>query len=481
MTAVATTSQASSSHGLAVRVARGTLWTCAGAQANSVLTLATSVLIARILDPAALGRYALISTIIAILGTASSLQSGGYYVVVPRASALLLRTGLALELALGTICLLGVSIGAALYGRFTGDWNFCWLLLAASTVLLVNPFSDLSAFFQRDLAYRVPVVAQVVTTTAGVIVKMVLIVLGFGVAGLIAGDIVIAVSYGAAMLVAVPEARGISIDKELMRKQISFGVPTLGSAFLNIGAQRLPEIAVASILGIRDLGIFYLAYRLPGQIYQLGRSLSQALLPAFSRSSDAQLARAYALTSRFSAFFMGLPLSVAVPLAPAFVAVVFGRRWESAGTLITLLLVAFAIRFVFWHVGNLLRSRERVVEMTILNAAQVVLTAVASFVGAAVGGLTGLGIGILAVELILIVPRVRLVRSVVPFSLVATLGRPLLTVAAAAIVALASSLLLSAVPALVVASVLATVLFVASAATGDRQLVSVVFAAVRRE
>ena len=64
-----------------------------------------------------------------------------------------MRTGLALELAIGAVLFLTVSAAAALYAALSGGTELAALIVVASLVLLTNPFGSLSAFFTRSFAH----------------------------------------------------------------------------------------------------------------------------------------------------------------------------------------------------------------------------------------------------------------------------------------------------------------------------------------
>jgi len=64
-------------------------------------------------------------------------------------------------------------------------------------------------------------------------VKIVLVSVGLGVWGLVIGDIVLTLVYGAAMLILIPASRGFAFRPgDLIRKQLSFGIPSLASGFM---------------------------------------------------------------------------------------------------------------------------------------------------------------------------------------------------------------------------------------------------------
>lgn len=465
---------------IAARAARGTAWTFTGAQATALAGLVTSIVVARAVTPEELGRYALAAAVVALLAAASSLQSGGFYVVAPEATPRMLQTGLVLELGLAASLWLLLALGTTIYASLGGDGGIAGLVVLAGAGLVLNPFADLAARFHRELAYRTPTLAQIATCLLGAAVKVSLALAGLGAWALVAGDLAAASAFAVAMLVLVPAGRRPALDRELARAQLAFGVPLLAGGFLNTLTQRVPEIVVGALLGTRELGFLYLASRIPGQVYQLGRSLSGALLPAFSRSDDRQLERGFALIARLSAVLVALPLAVAAPLATALVTTVYGERWAPAGPVLVLLFAALAIRFVFWHVGNLLKSRGRVLEMTALNAAQLALMAAGCSIGAVVGGLQGVAAGVLAVEAILVAPRLRLIRSVVPFRAGSVFRLPAGALLAGLAVAGACAALLPDAQALALSALAVAALFAGLLWRSDRAALALVLSSFRR-
>src|SRR3954462_852463 len=109
------------------RTIRRTVWTFGGQQARAGLALAVSIFTGRLISPTELGLYALASSIVSLVATGTSLQSGGYYVVAEDATPKLLRTGLTLEFGLGTV-IFTIVCGAAAILTSSGEAEFAGLL-----------------------------------------------------------------------------------------------------------------------------------------------------------------------------------------------------------------------------------------------------------------------------------------------------------------------------------------------------------------
>jgi PST family polysaccharide transporter len=462
------------------KTAISTAWSFTGQQVTSVLALATSVVAARILSPGDLGRYALASVITSLAASPAALNSWGYYVISEQPSRRLLRTGVTLELAIGAVVFALICAGSAGYRELTGDTEFALLLIVEAVVMFTNPFVALQGPDRRSLSYRAPTTVQTAGFTVGCLSKVALLLAGTGVFALAIGDVVVSLAVAIGFLIAVPDGRGLMIDRPLAREILRFGIPSTFTAALNQLTSRAQEFIVAGFLGTRQLGFFYLATRWPQQFQQIGQSLSLGLLPAFSKTRGAQLERGYATTTRLSAFLVAVPLALAFPLAAPFVKLVYGAQWAPAAWPLVLLVGAMAIRFVFWHAYNLLKSRNRVREMTVVTALQVVLYAAATVIGALVGGLVGVGVGAVIAEAALVLPKVRLIKSVVPFSAVRLLSQPIVAViVAGSCVALVTSVL-SATPALIAGSAVGLTIITLVAWWSDRVLVSEVAASFRR-
>ena len=395
----------------------------------------TSVVVARFITPTELGHYALAGTIVTLVGAASSLQAGGYYVIADDPSPRLLRTGLTLELGLSATLWLLVVIGSCLWGSIGGDWTVPALLIGASTVLLINPFNSLRSWYARRLDFKVPATALIIASAITMAIKIGLVVAGFGAWALVIGDIALTAVYGAAMLITIPDARGFALDRALAKRQIDFGLPSLGIGLLNMGSQRAPDLIIAAMLGPAALGFYFLAARIPAQLYLLFVAIANALFPAYSRANPSQLKYAFNNVSYFAGMMFVVPLAILVPFTTWIITTVYGSKWEEAAIPSAILFTVTAVRFVMWQYGNLLKSQNRQRLVLWISTYTITLTVVACLVGVSLGGLVGATLGLLVVELALIPAKLKVIRSVVEFHAVRMIGPALLALAASLAVA----------------------------------------------
>lgn len=467
-----------------VRTARSAAWVAAALPVTTAATFVSSVVVARLMLPSALGTYALVALIVGLTSSAATLYGGNYYVVWPEPSVRLLRTTLTLELVAGAIGWFLVTLAAVVYVAVGGQARVAAFLAVEALVLPLsafgNPYGPLAASFTRAFAYRTPTLVFVTVSVASAATKVALVSLGFGVWGLIAGDILLVAAYGAVMLVLVPAGRGLGIDRAFVRKLVVWGVPSAATSAMGLASERGSELVVAVFLGTHALGIYFIAARIPAQLYQLGGNLSSPVLTAFSRSTQEQLARGFMLVTRFSAFFTLLPVAFAITLARPLVTTVYGDRWAGASVPLAFLTAAVAVRLTFWHTANLLKSRGRVNEITLLTALQLVLVLVLCAAGAWIAGATGAAAAVLVVELLLVAPKVYLARTVVPFATVRALTPPAAGLAAGVVLSAAASLVLPHAAALLCGAVLVCASFAAAAWKSDRITLTAVIGSFHR-
>ncbi len=443
------------------------MWTLGSGQVVALLAFVTSIVIARFLSPDQLGRYALATAIAAVVTILTTIQAGGYYIVAEKASDRLLRSGLTLELGLGFLGWGLLAAGAGVFAALSGNVSFAGLIVVAGFVTVTNSLGTLQGFFTRDLAYRLPSLCQTASTLLGATVKIVLVIAGLNAWGLVIGDVAISATFGLLMLWAVPAGRGLVFDRALARIQLAWGLPVMANAFMGNLLIRTQEFIIAGALGTRDLGFFYLAYRIPAQLYQLARSLSVPFLASFSRASKAQLRQGFPLITQLSAYLVALPLALSLVLGDGLINLMYGTKWDPSVWPFILLTWVMGIRFVTGFVGQLLQSQRRVLEIMMLTALQLALTVAACLAGALVGGLVGATAGALLVEVVLTVPRVRLSLTVVDFRFLREVRNPILALIVAAVLAAVPTALIEGTPGLLAGVALGTAGYFSLALTRD--------------
>ncbi|MBA2708718.1 MAG: oligosaccharide flippase family protein, partial [Gemmatimonadaceae bacterium] len=124
-----------------------------------------------------------------------------------------------------------------------------------------------------------------------------------------------------------------AFSTESARNLWGFSTRIFSATVLSEGTQSLDKVLVGRFLGAAALGPYSLAYStmlLPSTL--LGGALFSAVSPAYSRiqSDKARLERAWLRSKRVSIAVVSPALLALIVVAPDFVHVVFGERWDDA-------------------------------------------------------------------------------------------------------------------------------------------------------
>lgn len=313
------------------RAVKGIPWTMLSYAANRVVSVGTTIILARLLVPEDFGLFAL-----AMLGTGFISQFSG----MGLGTTLVLRQDLDRR-GQGTILTLLLITGVAFAGLLAAltplaadlfdEPRLVSVLLAMAGILSftgVNWFYD--SLLQRELAFKARFVTQMISTVAFSVVGLALAATGAGVWALVAAHIAMHASKGLSLLWLAPYRVRPTFDRVLARDALRTGkgfVLQDGASYLQSNAD---YIVIGRVLPTAQLGFYSMAYRqaeLPH--YAIADPVARVTFPSFAamrhRGEDVM-----------PAFLSGLQLvalatcPIAVVLsagADPFTRALFGDQW----------------------------------------------------------------------------------------------------------------------------------------------------------
>jgi len=324
---------------------RGLHWGYVSTIVNAVLQIGFTVIMARLLEPAAFGLVAMAGII---------LRFGGYFAQMGIGPALVQKENLSAE-----------DVSAAFTSCFLLSIIFfilAWLLAPLSTYLFDNTAvipiirvmalsfvltglsTTATSLLRRNLEFRFLAVIDIITYGLGYgAVGVVLALNGFGVWSLV----VAALSQG---VLSASLAYLVTKHSLVLRFRWSYykGLYFYGSrisviSFFEFIGLNLDTLAIGHLLGATPLGIYNRAFMLVNlPMYYLTTTFSKVLFPSFSRvQSDIQrLERAY-----FALLSVGATLVIPICLGAMvasreIVLVVLSEKWSAAIPVLQILAVA---------------------------------------------------------------------------------------------------------------------------------------------
>ena len=346
-----------------VEALRGIPWTLLTYALSRVVTVLTTLVLARLLAPADFGLFAMAVLGMELLSVFSGLWLAAALIVRPDLDRRAEGTVLSLVVAAGVllaIVLIAVSPAlAALFGepRLTG---IVALLAAVLLVSGVNWFYE--TLLQRELAFRRRFACLMARTLAFSAVALCLAVAGAGVWSLVAAYLAGYLASGAALLALAPYRVRPAFDRAEAGRILRNGRGFLGQDLAVFLGENADYLAVGRALGSAQLGFYVMAFRqaeLPN--YAIAEPVGKVTFPAFAqmhqRGEDVRAA--FLRTLRLIALATvpaGVILSAA---ATPFAVALFGADWRPMAGPLAVLGVWAALRPLQVTMGQLLNSLGR--------------------------------------------------------------------------------------------------------------------------
>lgn len=313
---------------------RGVVWSAVQTLGSRLLTVATFVLLAHLLEPRAFGLVAFASVAIAFLTIFVQQGFGQALVQTPTLEKRHLDTAFWVSLGFGTVLALVVVALSVPVAHLFALPEVAPVLQVLSLGFVLSALSSTQvAILQRRMAFRSLAIRLTVANLVGAVLGVVLALLGAGVWALVAQTLsAAAVSVG--IVWTVSDWRpGLAVTRATYRELFSFSRNVVGQNIAGFFLRRSDDFFIGAFLGPTLLGIYSVAYRLLIVMMDISiNTVSGVALPTFSRlqAEPERLRRAYFAATRVSAV-VALPIfCFTIVAAPEVIHVCFGPRWDAS-------------------------------------------------------------------------------------------------------------------------------------------------------
>jgi O-antigen/teichoic acid export membrane protein len=383
-----------------VEALRGVPWTLLTYAATRAVTLATTLVLARLLAPEDFGLFAMAVLGMELLSVFSGLWLGAALIVRPDMDRRAQGTVLTLLLAAGAVFALALLAATPAVAAFFGQPQLKGLVMLLAAVLVVSGMNWFyETLLQRELAFRRRFAGQMVRTLAFSIAALGLASLGADAWSLPVAYLCGHLAHGTALLLLAPYRVRPAFDRGEARRIVRGGRGFLGQDLATFLSANADYVAVGRILGPAQLGFYAMAYRqaeLPH--YAIAEPVGKVTFPAFAqmrhrgedvRSAFLDVLRMVALVTCPA----GVVLSAA---AVPFTLALLGEEWLPMAAPLAVLGVWAVMRPLQVTVGNLLNSLGRAQVYGRVSLIALPPLVAATFAAAALGGTTAVAWALLA-------------------------------------------------------------------------------------
>jgi O-antigen/teichoic acid export membrane protein len=327
-------------HDLKGLVVRGVGWMMTAQVAVQILALVTSVVVARFLGPREVGlaAEALVFGSLALLIVDFGI--GSAIIQRPALSEDDRSTAFWAGVALGVVTMLfGIGLSwpiASVYGEPRVQPLFAVLSVS---FLFTAPGIVQGALLTRELKFRSLELRKIAATTASTAVAVTLAVAGFGAWAIVFQTLTISGVSTLLLWRISPWRPRARFSMASLRSMARYASHVFGTAGLNWGTSSIDNFLIGRFVGAAQLGAYSIAYSLIiTPVRRIAYPLIQVFFPAFSKMRDPdRIGRGWLRGTKVLALVVVPSMLGLIAVAPDFVQVAFGHKWDEAVPVIQIL------------------------------------------------------------------------------------------------------------------------------------------------
>jgi O-antigen/teichoic acid export membrane protein len=348
----------------ALSVRRALIWSFAERYASLIVTLASTMLLARLLTPAQIGVFSLCSSITAVAGILRDFGVSEYLNQEKDLTDDKIRAAFGVAIVIAWSIAILVLLFRHVLASYYGEPGVANLLAVLSLNFVILPFaSPAFALLSREMAFRKIFVVQIISNAVQSLVSVTLAYRGYGYMSLawapvasIAVQTVLVGFFRPRESLLMP---GFKASREVLR----YGSMFVTSRFIETFTRNAHEFIIAKHVGFAAVGLFSRAF---GLIELFNNNVTSAVMrvasPSFATNHRAGIplhgvfARATAIfTSVAFTFlcFIGL-------MSADIIRVLFGPQWDGAAPLARILAIALVPLYLVALAPHLLAATGHV-------------------------------------------------------------------------------------------------------------------------
>jgi O-antigen/teichoic acid export membrane protein len=317
--------------------------------AQRVTRIATTVLLARLLVPLDLGIAAMAITCFELLRVGTNAGIG--QAVIRATDAQLAGTcitGFRLMWAIcGALALIQLGVGTVLAIWSDRSDVFFMIAALASVYLMMAPGLIQTYLIQRANGHRVITRIATQQAVADNVLTIAFALAGFGAWSIVLPKIVTCPIWLLGMRRAHVWNADPKAEPAPVRDVLQYALPVLGAEITTAARLQLDKVLVGMMLGIEALGVYYFIFNAGiGLSLSLTVALSNVLYPHFAAVAAAPALLLQRLDR--SLLQKALPFAAIIllqaALAPIYVPILFGAKWEHSAWLVAVLCVSAAAK-----------------------------------------------------------------------------------------------------------------------------------------
>ncbi|MBT9505811.1 lipopolysaccharide biosynthesis protein [Rhodoferax sp.] len=315
--------------------------------ASLVITVVSSMVIARLLTPAEIGVFSVTMVLLMFVNTVRDMGAGQYLVQERELTTERIRAVWAVQLGLGVGLACVVLLASYPVAVFYKEPRMQGIMVVVALNYAVNPFGSLTnAWLAREMRFQSLALMRFASVLSGALVAAWLAWKDFGPISLAFGSLTSTVVNALVAIYFRPKFFPWLPGVGEIKRVLTFGSKLTGSTFVSVMSNSAPELLLGKLQNLTAVGLYSRSTGLVNMFYRLFvDAVSSVCLPWFARQSRAgesivdPFLKATAYVTAFGWSFCLVVICLAHPI----VRTMYGHQWDQSVDLARLLAVAIAL------------------------------------------------------------------------------------------------------------------------------------------
>ena len=379
---------------------RGAFWQIMGGGWQTVVRLAASTVLARVLAPEDFGLFGMALLAQGLISHIGALGMGTGIIAKKDVSEDDLCTCFWTMAGMRFVLFIATFAIAPLAAAFFDTPKVIWVLRAVSFTFLFSILSAVSTtLLQKQLRFGNLVVINGLSALleSGIAVALALLT-DFRYWALVFAMLISSLFMHLTIFVWVKWYPKFKFSKESFRYLFRFGINNLGFSIVNYFHQNIDYLLVGRLLGTASLGFYEFAYRIPHLIQtRFARPVGSVIFPTLSKVQDSneRLIAGYVKAAKYIALGAFPALGGLAVLSDLTVTVLWGEKWLPIVIPLKILCLCAAMRSIVTPIGSIFLCKQRPDINFKFALAALILTLITVGTLGSFYGLNGVALGML--------------------------------------------------------------------------------------
>jgi O-antigen/teichoic acid export membrane protein len=316
-----------------------------------VISMVSSMIMARLLTPAQIGIFSIGAVVVGITQLVRDFGIGQYLIQERDLNTERIRAAYTLTLLIAWTMAALLALASYPIAAFYGQPGVGKVLRILALNILLIPFGSITLpVLRRQMRFSALYCINVANALANLIVCLTLVNLGFGYLSLawaaVAGSMVTVLVSLLFRPAGMPWAPGV----KGMRKLLAFGAYATGSNVLDECGVAAPDMIVGKLIDVAAVGLLGKAQATLNIFNMLiTKAVTPVLLPLFSASArdGHDMKRLYLQTIAYMAGLAWPFFAVLAVLATPLIRLLYGQQWDASAPLVRIMCVSAAVFCLF--------------------------------------------------------------------------------------------------------------------------------------